>query len=231
MPLWNYQKKMSDENFRWHELKQILTFCGLMFGLSLICGLYIRASQSEDPTPQVVFSVIFAVLVIYFLNVFFTDIEPVLRFKIPTPRILIEFVFALLFCLAFVQVYFHLLSLAGIPTLQISSSFAKAHWPIWTIFVFHAMMPGFFEELAFRGVIQTKLESFMSGRDAVTVQAALFSVLHISPVIFVSHFAMGLLVGWMRRQSGTIYYGMLLHMAWNGFWIYRELIGVHTGIS
>jgi membrane protease YdiL (CAAX protease family) len=49
------------------------------------------------------------------------------------------------------------------------------------------------------------------------VQAALVSALHLSPVILVTHFAMGLAFGWVRRLSGSLFPGIMLHGAWNAW--------------
>ena len=79
------------------------------------------------------------------------------------------------------------------------------------------------EELAFRGVIQSSLERVLNARDAWLIQAALFSVLHLYPLIFPSHFLMGLCFGYMRRRSRSIYPGMLLHACWNALVVLKEL--------
>lgn len=101
--------------------------------------------------------------------------------------------------------------------------FTKAHWPVWSIFALISVEPGIVEEIAFRGIIQTKLAEILSTREALLLQAALFSVLHLSPAIFVSHFVMGLLLGWVRLRSRHIYYGMILHAAWNAICVLKEL--------
>jgi membrane protease YdiL (CAAX protease family) len=86
-----------------------------------------------------------------------------------------------------------------------------------------SLVPGVVEEVAFRGVLQTRLSKILTQKEALLLQAALFSVLHLSPAIFVSHFVMGLLLGWVRMKTGHIYYGMLLHMAWNALVLLQEL--------
>ena len=78
-----------------------------------------------------------------------------------------------------------------------------------------------FEELAFRGVIQSRLERVMNRRDALIVQAAMFSALHMMPLVFVSHFVMGVGFGWLRNRTGSLWPGVLLHMAWNA-WVLTE---------
>ena len=99
----------------------------------------------------------------------------------------------------------------------------QAGWPAWTGFVLVSVMPAIFEELAFRGVIQSSLERVFNARDAWLIQAALFSLLHLSPLVFPSHFAMGLAFGWIRMRSRSLYPAMLLHGAWNALVVFQEL--------
>jgi uncharacterized protein len=95
--------------------------------------------------------------------------------------------------------------------------FLVDRWPLWVGFVEIAVATPIAEEILFRGVIQTKLEQLMLPRDALIVQAALFSATHLGPTILVTHFAMGLAFGWIRRRSGSVFPGMLLHGAWNAW--------------
>jgi hypothetical protein len=96
--------------------------------------------------------------------------------------------------------------------------YANDGWPIWTGYVTIALVTPIAEELLFRGVIQPQLGQLIKVKDALIVQAALFSAFHLSPVILVTHFIMGLAFGWLRLRSGSLLPGILLHAAWNA-WI------------
>jgi membrane protease YdiL (CAAX protease family) len=86
-----------------------------------------------------------------------------------------------------------------------------------------SVVPAIIEELAFRGVIQSSLEKVFDARDAWIIQAALFSVLHLLPINFPSHFLMGLCFGYARNRTRSLYPGMLMHASWNAFVVLREL--------
>ena len=88
-----------------------------------------------------------------------------------------------------------------------------------------AVLAPWAEELLFRGVIQQRLETLLGPAEALIVQAALFSALHLSAVILVTHFAMGLALGWLLRKSGSLYPGMALHALWNTAVLAMELAG------
>jgi membrane protease YdiL (CAAX protease family) len=96
-------------------------------------------------------------------------------------------------------------------------------WPLWAAFLFLSVTPGFFEELAFRGFIQTKLEGVMGSKESLVVQAAMFSVLHLEPNWFATSFVFGLALGWLRRVTGSLVPGMIIHAAWNAMVIGWEL--------
>ena len=91
------------------------------------------------------------------------------------------------------------------------------------MFVLVSLMPAFVEELGFRGFIQSTLNHVFHEREAWLIQAALFSVLHLSPLIFPSHFLMGLCFGYMRLRTKSLYPGMALHASWNAFVLYKEI--------
>lgn len=71
------------------------------------------------------------------------------------------------------------------------------------------------EEFAFRGFILGRLEKVLRPSEAMVVQAALFSVLHLLPWSFPSHFLMGLAFGYLARVTGSLYPAIVLHMFWN----------------
>jgi membrane protease YdiL (CAAX protease family) len=101
--------------------------------------------------------------------------------------------------------------------------YVREGWPIWVGFVAIAVVTPISEELLFRGLIQPKLEQLVSSREALIVQAAIFSALHLSALILVTHFVMGLAFGWTRRRTGSVFPGMLLHSAWNAWVLWSAL--------
>ncbi len=79
-----------------------------------------------------------------------------------------------------------------------------------------SVSPGIFEELLFRGILQNGLQVSPLGRTgALMVTAGLFAVVHLSPVSIVPLFIVGLLLGYIAMQTGTIWYGVLLHATFN----------------
>jgi membrane protease YdiL (CAAX protease family) len=89
-----------------------------------------------------------------------------------------------------------------------------AAWALTILAV--SVSPGLFEEFLFRGVLQSGLQvSPLGRRGALMITAGLFAVVHVSPVSIVPLFAVGLLLGYVCLQTGVIWYGVVLHAAFN----------------
>ncbi len=122
-------------------------------------------------------------------------------------------------------VYFRLVRWFGVPIFYPSEIYRSAGWPPWTAFLLLAVIPGVFEELAFRGYVMARLDEALSPTETLIVQAALFSVIHLGVVIFPSHFGIGILLGVIRRRSRSLYPGMAVHMGWNAILVWSEILG------
>ena len=78
-----------------------------------------------------------------------------------------------------------------------------------------AFMPAIFEELTFRGFIMERLKKIGGRREALIIQAVMFSVLHMLPAVFISHFVLGVVLGTLYERNKSIYPGMIVHFLWN----------------
>jgi uncharacterized protein len=78
-----------------------------------------------------------------------------------------------------------------------------------------AVQPALIEELAFRGVIFARLQPLLDGRTTVIVTAVMFMVVHLALLSLVFLLSMGLLLGWLRLRSQSLYPGMVLHLLHN----------------
>jgi membrane protease YdiL (CAAX protease family) len=205
----------------WGELKQLGLLFGLLLSTSFIAGIAFRGNSS--PWPMVAMSAVDAAIVLAAVALRFPKLVFLFKVHPLGPRaaaaiVAIGFVFVV-----GASAYFGLLARLGVPIASSTRELTRAGWPLWSMLLLISVMPAVFEELAFRGVIQSSLERVLNARDAWLIQAALFSVLHLSPLVFPSHFLMGLCFGYMRRLSRSIYPGMLLHAGWNAIVLLREL--------
>ena len=79
-----------------------------------------------------------------------------------------------------------------------------------------ALCPAIFEELGFRGIIQGRLIGLLGGVGGILVTAILFTVAHGISLASPIHLLLGLILGFLRLRTGSLYPGMLLHGLYNG---------------
>jgi hypothetical protein len=72
------------------------------------------------------------------------------------------------------------------------------------------------EELFFRGMIYPLLRYRWGAGVAIGASAAIFAAFHFVPLLMPSLFFVGLILGYMREQSGSVLPGVLLHALQNG---------------
>jgi membrane protease YdiL (CAAX protease family) len=123
----------------------------------------------------------------------------------------------------FARVYFPLVHWLGFPFVRYADIYLNAGFPIWSVYVFVSFAPAVCEEIVFRGYTMARLSDLFSPVETVVVQAILFALVHLSPVIFPSHFVFGLVLGIVRWRAGSLYPGMALHAAWNAYVVFCEL--------
>jgi membrane protease YdiL (CAAX protease family) len=203
------------------ELKRVGWLFGLLLAMSLLLGLVARGGDS--PWPTVVVSAIDALIVVAFAATRWRKLLFLFRLHPIGARRWLEILAAAAAFLLAMWLWFGFLERLGVPFSTSTGDMARAGWPVWSMLLLVSVMPAVFEELAFRGVIQSSLERVFNARDAWLIQAALFSALHLSPIVFPSHFAMGLAFGLIRMRSRSLYPGMLLHGAWNALVVLQEL--------
>jgi len=214
----------SEQRFaeRWRLLRQIVTLYGAWLGLSLATGLTARATRS--PWLEVVASGLGALLVLGFA-IRCRDLRQLLRPRIPSAAVTKRLLGVSIAFVILLSGYYALLHRLGVPSVHYLTEYRSAHWPVWSAFLLISVLPGIVEEIGFRGIIQSSLTRITGAREAWLIQAALFSVLHLSPLIFPDHFVMGLCLGYLRRRSRSLYPGMALHATWNALVLIQELVG------
>lgn len=92
------------------------------------------------------------------------------------------------------------------------NSFFSSNWgPI----VFICISPAIIEEIAFRGIIQHQFEQAVKPWIAIGVGALLFSAAHFT-ILSAPYLALvGILLGWMKWKTGSLYPSMIAHFLHN----------------
>ena len=77
------------------------------------------------------------------------------------------------------------------------------------------VLPGVTEEIAFRGLVQQWLQTAIAPWKAMVLASALFMALHFSILSAPYLFGVGMLLGWTKWKTGSLYPSILIHMIHN----------------
>ncbi len=83
--------------------------------------------------------------------------------------------------------------------------------------LFICVLPGILEEIAFRGLLQQWLQVAIRPLHAIAITSVLFAVLHLSIYSMPYLALLGVVLGWMKYRTGSLYPSMLAHFLHN--WI------------
>ncbi len=110
--------------------------------------------------------------------------------------------------------YHHLIERA-LPEQE--SMFEELHGQLGLGFMiaFFCVMPAIVEEIGFRGLLQHWLHIAVRPLVAIVLASALFTVMHFSVISAPYLFAVGVLLGWTRWKTGSLYPSMLIHFLHN----------------
>ena len=79
------------------------------------------------------------------------------------------------------------------------------------------LIPALGEELFFRGSVQSLLSSRFTSHTAILIAALFFGAGHIQPLSFLPIFFMGIIFGYARLWTGTLWVPIALHFINNGY--------------
>jgi len=86
--------------------------------------------------------------------------------------------------------------------------------PLGKLFLI-CIVPGITEEIAYRGLIQHWLQIAIKPWRAIILASALFTAMHLSVLSAPYIFLLGILLGWMKWKTGSLYPSMLVHILHN----------------
>ncbi len=91
----------------------------------------------------------------------------------------------------------------------------KKQWGTAWIIVMIGVGPGIFEELAFRGLLQSRFDILYGSRMSVYYTGIAFALCHGVTLAFPVHVGIGIYLCSLRNRSGNLLPGMILHIAYN----------------
>lgn len=78
-----------------------------------------------------------------------------------------------------------------------------------------AVVPAVTEEIAFRGLVQHWMNVAVGSRKAILYASLLFTALHFNPLAAPYLLAVGLVLGWVKNKTGSLYPSMTIHFMHN----------------
>lgn len=206
----------------WGELRQLIWFYGLLLGITVVCGAVLSFHLAPHAWLHAASATGSALLISAFAWNHRHRIRPVLGVPRASAVSCLGLLGGSAFAVFMLEIYFWFAKFLGFRFIHFWPQFEAVGWPQWAGFLLVSVAPGIFEEIAFRGLIYEGLKRVMRQRDALLVQAMAFSVLHLTPVAFVSHFVMGLGLGILRDRTRSLYVSMVAHAAWNAWVLWKE---------
>ena len=86
-------------------------------------------------------------------------------------------------------------------------------YSFWALFPFIALIPGFTEEIFFRGLVQRSMGNV--GWKAITVSAVTFSFFHMDPHHIAGVLPLGFYLAWLSARTGSLWVTVVTHAANN----------------
>lgn len=84
-------------------------------------------------------------------------------------------------------------------------------WSLATALLQVALLQALADELVYRGAILTGLRGVLSERPAIVATALVSAIAHLSIVSMLHLTALGLVLGWTRVRTGSVWPGVVLH--------------------
>ncbi|MEP6846036.1 MAG: type II CAAX endopeptidase family protein [Panacibacter sp.] len=157
-----------------------------------------------------------AMVTIYFAWKNRKTIKPILRFNNFSPLVLTSIIILSAIFSTIVSISINQIN---VSVFRVDTSLFEPYKvyqaPVLIMIYSIAVMPAFFEELAFRGVLYNYFNAFLDERMVVMVTGFIFAAIHLNFFSLVWLIPFGILIGSLRRRYNTIWYGVIFHFIFN----------------
>ncbi|MDB5013697.1 MAG: family intrarane metalloprotease, partial [Daejeonella sp.] len=83
------------------------------------------------------------------------------------------------------------------------------------LFIYVAVLPAIFEELAYRAYLLQALKEVVDDKQAIFISAVLFAIIHISFISLFWLLPFALVLGYICVKENSIWYGVAIHFTFN----------------
>jgi membrane protease YdiL (CAAX protease family) len=195
----------------WKGIRNVIIFYAVMLGLNLLLGRLIDSPTAFYFTADTMFVILvlsaLALIGKDYLHLFTKPGFPLWAYGLVAAGCVATYLLMSLF----VGI---LTSALGLEGTKMTDVFKEKGYGFFIVVISVAVIPGIFEEIAFRGIIQSTLMKNMKPWAAIIASAAVFGIIHLQFLNF-GIFFLGIYLGWLRWRSGSIYPGILAHFGHN----------------
>ena len=194
------------------------TLTGLLcfFGLLVIICLVGNFSGDTDIDFLLLMDLLFVVITITGAAIMWNDIKPFLQWKKFNILKLAGYILLSVSLAVVVNIIIDWLnkSMFGVEVYYYQAFEHLKYAKLITILMI-AVQPALFEELAFRGVIQSGLSKIIEQQQAIYLTAFLFAIIHMSFISLFWLIPFAILLSYVRNKENTLWYGILMHFFFN----------------
>ena len=170
----------------------------------------------NDYSRQFWIEILLAIITLVYVQKTFSRIKPLLRFKHFSLTRLCSYIAAAAILSIIINI---IVSKLNISFFENDTGYYNRYriysMPALLMIYSIALNPALFEEVAFRGVLYNYLDNFLNERLVVIITAFMFAVVHLNLISLVWLIPFGIVVGNMRKQFSTIWYGVIFHFTFN----------------
>ncbi len=201
-----------------------LYFC--LLGVSIVSILWVVGNRA-DRLPvegEMAASVVFSIIVLIWCLIRQGDVLAGLV-RVPHPLWLAAAAAVAVPTFLAATVVVTVLQAAGLKNLVYSTPFLEAGYGYGWVVLTICVQPAIFEELAFRGVIQSSLGAVLGRFEGAVATALLFAILHLSMPSLPHLLLLGAVLGWLRIRTDSLYPCMVTHFTHNFLVVLAERHG------
>jgi membrane protease YdiL (CAAX protease family) len=193
------------------------TFFAVIVGLLVAGHIASRLGATEERSDVMLLvgSIILAIVTLIFASIHWRSLVPQLRnvgFLSPAAYAAIGILAPLLL----VNWGYHNLIIKALEFdgIHVTESM-RSHFSAGTLIVLYCIFPAVTEEIAFRGLLQHWLSAAIRPQRAMLLASALFAAVHFALLSAPYLFLVGMLLGWAKWKTGSLYPSMAIHFLHN----------------
>ena len=213
--------KQTDESHKKFITKSIVFYLSF---IGFLVFYYFFQPEYNTLTSEIILNSVFIVFVLFFCFLDLKKIIPLFSLKqIPIIVYVLTFLFPIFSTIiVFISIGWLNQSL-GFENENLFSSYAYFSTPYIWAFLFTALVPAIFEELAFRGYLFNQLIQILTPKNTIIVSSFLFALMHLSVLSLIWILPFGIILGFLRLKYNTLWLGIAIHFIHNSLMLIIDI--------